>query len=117
MHALLIALLAAGAMFLQDLLSVPLTQAEARNRAHLAGVLDTACYLVAITSTFVAVDTLQGHSLVAKALVIILVSAANYSGTLLGTKLGKRFVKEDPTSALARRLDAVEAHMRKDPHA
>ncbi len=115
MHALLIGLLAAGAMFAQDVISVPLTQAEARNRAHLAGLLDTAGWLVAITTTFVSVDTLQGHSLSAKVLVILLVSASNYFGTVTGTKLGKRFVKEDATK-LAERVAALEARLGKEPN-
>ena len=112
MHALLIALLAAGAMLLQDLIAVPLTQAEARNRAHLAGLLDTVGWLVAITTTFVSVNTLQGHDLTAKVLVVVLVSASNYFGTMTGTKLGKRWVKEDATT-LAERVTALEARL---PH-
>jgi len=106
-HAFLIALLAGGAMFVQDLLSAPLSQAEARNRAHLAGILDTVGWLVAITTTFISVDVLQGHSLSAKIMVILLVSGANYFGTLLGTKLGKRYVREDAT-LLAERVSALE---------
>lgn len=102
-------ILAAVAMLIQDILAVPLTQAEARNRAHIAGLLDTAGWLVAITTTFLSVDTLSGHDFARKVGVIVGVSAANYVGTVLGTKLGKRFVKEDPTSALAKRVAALEA--------
>ncbi len=107
MHALLIALLAGAAMFVQDLLSAPLSQAEARNRAHLAGLLDTVGWIVAITTTFISVDVLQGHSLSAKIMVVVLVSGANYFGTLLGTKLGKRYVRDD-TVHLAERVSALE---------
>ena len=102
-----IALLAALAMFVQDLIAVPLVQAEARNKAHLAGLLDTVGWLVAIATTFISVNTLQGHSLSAKVWVIALVSGANYAGTLMGTRLGRRFVKEDATK-LADRVEALE---------
>lgn len=102
-----IAILAALAMFIQDLVAVPLVQAEARNKAHLAGLLDTVGWLVAIATTFISVNTLQGHSLSAKVWVIALVSSANYLGTLTGTRLGKRFVREDATQ-LADRVAALE---------
>ncbi len=113
---MIVALIAAAAMFLQDLIAVPLTQAEARNRAHLAGLLDTVGWLVAITTTFVSVDTLQGHSLTNKVLVVVFVSGANYGGTVLGTKIGKRFVKDDPTTSLADRVTQLEAITRTPPH-
>jgi hypothetical protein len=101
------AILAAVAMLVQDLIAVPLVQAEARNRAHLAGLLDTVGWLVAIFTTFISVDTLQGHNTADKVAVVVLVSLANYTGTLLGTKLGRRFVKED-ASNLADRVAALE---------
>lgn len=95
-------------MLVQDIISVPLTQAEARNRAHLAGILDTIGWLVAMTTTFISVDTLQGHDVATKVWVIVIVSAANYFGTLIGTKIGKRYVKETNTT-LAKRVATLEA--------
>lgn len=102
-----VAILAGLAMLIQDIIAVPLTQAEARNRAHLAGVLDTLGWLVAIATTFISVDTLQGHDMTRKIAVIVVVSAANYIGTLVGVRIGKRFVKED-ASTLAERVAALE---------
>lgn len=107
MHAFVIALLAALAMFLQDVIAVPLTQAEARNRAWLSGILDTAGWLVAIATTFISVNTLQGHSTAAKVWVIALVSIANLFGSYTGTKLGKRFVKEKDLTTRVAALEAV----------
>ena len=104
---MIVAILAAVAMLAQDIIAVPLTQAEARNRAHLAGILDTAGWLVAITTTFISVDALQGHNTAEKVWVILLVSGANYVGTLLGTKVGARYVHEDATK-LAQRVAALE---------
>ncbi len=103
-----VAILAALAMLAQDIIAVPLTQAEARNRAHLAGILDTLGWLVAITTTFISVDALQGHNTAEKVWVIVLVSGANYIGTLIGTKVGARFVHEDATK-LAERVSALES--------
>jgi hypothetical protein len=102
-----IALLAAAAMFLQDLIAVPLTQAEARNKAHLAGLLDTVGWLVAIATTFISVNTLQGHNMTEKVLVVAFVSASNYFGTYLGTKLGGRYVTDATT--LAERVARLES--------
>lgn len=110
---MIIAILAALAMFAQDVIAVPLTQAEARNRAHLAGILDTVGWLVAIATTFISVNTLQGHSLAAKVWVIVLVSGANYFGTVTGTALGKRFVKD---KSVSERLDALEAVVQQHNH-
>ncbi len=89
-----IAILAALAMLLQDVLAVGLVQAEARNRAVLAGVLDTVGWLATITTLSISVTTLQGHSLRDKILVIALVSLANFFGSFLGVKIGKRYIKE-----------------------
>jgi hypothetical protein len=102
-----IALLAAVAMVLSDLIAVPLVQAEARDKAHLAGMLDTAGWLVTITTTFLSVNALQGHSFSTKVWVVTLVSGANYIGTLTGTKLGKRWIKDDETT-VASRLTRLE---------
>lgn len=104
-------ILAALAMFLQDLIAVPLTMAEARNKAHLSGLLDTLGWLVAITTTFLAVDTLAGHDTARKVGVIIAVSIANYLGSYMGVKVGKRFVKEDATT-LSGRVARLEENTR-----
>ncbi len=92
--AVVIVLVAALAMLAQDVIAAPLAQAEARNRAHLAGLLDTAGWLVAIATTTISVTELQGHSLTRKVAVIGAVSAANYVGTVVGTKLGRRIKSE-----------------------
>lgn len=89
----MIALYAAIAMIAQDIIAVPLVQAEARNRAVLAGILDTLGWLVMITTTYISVNTLQGHDTKEKVLVIVAVSCANFIGTYTGTKLGARYIK------------------------
>lgn len=108
-----IALVAAIAMFAQDVISAPLTQAQARNNYHMAGQLDTVGYLVAITTTLISVNALNGHSLVEKVLVIGFVSVANYTGMYLGTWLGQRYVKEelDPVPPLTARVVELERRM------
>lgn len=91
-----IALLAAAAMFIQDVLSTLLVQAEARNRAHLAASLDSLGWIAAIATTTLSVSTLQGHDLGAKIAVVLAVTVANYLGTLAGTLVGKRFIPDEP---------------------
>lgn len=90
----MIPLLAALAMVLQDVLSVGLVQAEARNRAALAGTLDTLAWLAGITTLSISVTTLQGHSTSQKIIVVLAVSAANFIGSYLGVKIGKRYITE-----------------------
>ena len=90
---LVIALLAAICMFATDVLATLLTQAEARDRAHLAALLDSGMWVFSILTTAISVKALLAPSWTAKILVVIFVSVANYSGTFLGTVLGQRFVK------------------------
>lgn len=107
---MLVALWAGLAMLAQDIIAVPLTQAEARNKAWLSGFLDMLGWGVAITTIKISVDALNGHSLSAKVWVVALVSAANLFGSYLGCKIGERWVKDDKTT-VANRLKALEAHL------
>ena len=87
-----VAVIAALAMLAQDVLATLLVQAQARNKAHLAGILDVIAWILAITTTSISVTTLSGHNLTAKILVVGFVSVANYAGSVLGVKLGERYV-------------------------
>lgn len=91
-----IVLLAAAAMVVQDVLAVLMTQAEARNRAHLAGWLDAAMWLAGIWTTNWSLQALNSHTLALKVGVMVAVSIANYAGTVTGTLIGKRWVREEP---------------------
>lgn len=90
----MIAIYAAAAMFIQDLLMVGMVQAEARNRAVLAGFLDSAGWIATITTTTISVTALQGHKLSEKILVVSAVTCANFFGSYTGVKIGKRYIKE-----------------------
>jgi hypothetical protein len=95
-----IAILAAVAMFVQDVLGTLLTQAEARNKANLSAALDSVGWFAAIATTTLSVSTLQGHDLGDKIAVLALVSLANYVGTFAGTRIGQRFIPtEEPEPA------------------
>lgn len=87
------ATVAAVAMFIEDILSTLLTQAAARNRANLSGLLDSACWIAAIVTTALTLDILDGHNFKAKVAVIVLVSLANYLGTVAGVDIGKKLIK------------------------
>lgn len=108
MSGLGIALLAALTMVATDVVGVIMVQAEARNRGWLAGWCDTAQWLVGITTTFITIDALNGHSLSEKVWVVVLVSAANLLGTKLGQVIGSRWVKD---RTFEQRLSALEAHI------
>jgi hypothetical protein len=86
-------LFAAGCMVVQDILAVLLTDAEARNRGWLAGILDSAVWLFAIATTTIAVTALQGHSLAGKVELVVFVTVANLIGMRLGVWIGKRYIK------------------------
>ena len=86
-------LFAAGCMVVQDILAVLLTDAEARNRGWLAGILDSAVWLFAIATTTIAVTALQGHSLAGKVELVVFVTVANLIGMRLGVWIGKKYIK------------------------
>jgi hypothetical protein len=102
-----IIVLAAVAMVISDVLSVILVQAEARNRAVLAGVFDTLGWLAAVIVTLLTLNALNGHNVPLMIGVVGGVSVANFGGTWLGTTVGKRYVREDATK-LAERVTALE---------
>lgn len=89
----LIAIIAALAMVVQDVLSVFVVQAEARNRAVLTGVFDTAAWLAVVTTQAISITALQGHDLREKVVVIVFISCANFAGSVLGVVWGKHFIK------------------------
>lgn len=91
-----VAVLAALAMVINDVLGVLMVQAEARNRGFLAGVFDSLQWYAAITTTAISVTALQGHDTAEKALVIVLVTLANLAGSALGVFLGRRLIHEKP---------------------
>ncbi len=102
------ALLAAVTMLCTDVIGTVMVIAEARNRERLAGWCDSAQWLVGITTTFITIDALNGHSLSEKVWVVVLVSAANLFGTKLGACIGHRWVKD---KTVEQRLAALEAHV------
>lgn len=91
---MIIALLAALAMVLQDILEVLKDQSQARNHALLAGAFDSLMWLALIASTTISVSALQGHSLSKKILVVSLVTIANFIGQGTGVLIGKKFIKQ-----------------------
>src|ERR1039458_1186183 len=87
-------IIASLSMIAVDVLGVLLVQSEARNHGWMAGILDTAQWIPGIVCSAITITVLQGHSLLAKSLIILFVSAANLFGTLLGTKIGTRYIKD-----------------------
>ena len=107
-----IALIAALAMVAQDVLAVCMTQAEARNKGLLAGLLDAGMFLFALATYHLSLNALNGHSMTEKIIVIGAVTAANILGSLLGVKIGKRWIKDDENDSLEARVAALEAAVR-----
>jgi hypothetical protein len=79
---MIIALWAALAMVATDILGTLLVQAEARNRAHLSAILDSAGWLFSIATLSISVA----------AIVLAAVTVANYFGSYAGVIIGQRFI-------------------------
>jgi membrane protein YqaA with SNARE-associated domain len=105
---MLIALLAAVCMLIQDSLSVIKYQAASRNKGLVAAMADTIIWMVMITSTTIAAFTLHAHDMREKIIVVVLVSAANIGGNLIGVWMGKKFVKDEENMSQDARLTAIE---------
>jgi hypothetical protein len=91
----MIALWAALAMVVQDVLMTCMVQAEARNRWVLAGLLDCVGWIAQIATIGISVDSIIKHGLTEQTYTIIAaVTVANFVGTGFGTLLGRRFIKE-----------------------
>jgi hypothetical protein len=89
----LLCLLAAGAMIAQDLLLTWMVQAEARNLWVLAGILDSVGFLAQVTTYGVSIGAIITYGLTARTVwVLVALTAANFIGTGLGTKLGSRWI-------------------------
>lgn len=99
--------LAGAAMAVSDILATIMVMAEARGRGWLAGALDSAGWLVTITTTTISVTALQGNSFTEKVAVVCVVTAANLLGTKAGQMIGSRFVTD--TASTDTRLAALEA--------
>jgi len=111
-----IAIIAALCMVIQDILEIAKAQGAARNNGKIVAIADTLFWYVSITGTTLAAFTLHGGTLSSKIWVIILVSAANIVGNLLGTELGKRFIRDHSEESqdakiqhLMERVEALEA--------
>jgi membrane protein DedA with SNARE-associated domain len=84
-------------MLVQNVLAVFLVQAEARNRALLAGLLagllDCLMWPAGMVTTTITVTALQGHHAGLKGEVIAAVTLANFVGSSAAVRLGRRFIR------------------------
>lgn len=96
---MVIVLLAAVSMLIQDILAVLLVQAEARNKATLSAILDCLMWPAGMACTAISVTALQGHDLGLKAGVIVGVEIANLTGSYVAIGIGKRYIKENKETA------------------
>ena len=108
-----LAIVAALCMVVQDALAVIKYQAAARNKGVVAAAADTVIWLVMITTMTISVTALQGHNTSEKIGVVVLVSLANIAGNLLGTFLGKRFVKDTTNLSQDARLADLEGEIKR----
>ena len=95
---MLIAVYAAAAMLLTDILAVLLVQAEARNRATLSAILDCLMWPASILVTTISVTALQGGHDSTRAAVIIAVELANFAGSYVAIGIGRRYIKDARTA-------------------
>lgn len=91
-QGLVIAILAAACMAVEDVLATITVQAEAGNHGWLAGLTDMLAWYFAIATTTISVTSLNGHALWPKIWVLSLVGISNVLGTKLGQVSGKRIL-------------------------
>jgi len=86
-----------------NIASTLMVQAEARNRAYVAGVFEALYALFWIFAAKYALDT--------KPIEIIALIAGNFLGAVIGTKFGERFVTDHEDVAMKERLAKTEADL------
>ena len=125
-----IALIAALAMVLQDILGTIMMQLEASSldlprrcswrdyigggwRAWGSALLDQAQWVVGITTITISVNAFSGHNFGLKAAVFIAVSVANIVGTRTGQELGIALLRKRNKrfETVGSRLERLEAHV------
>ena len=89
-----LAIIAAFCMICQDILVVSRVQAEARNRAVMAGVLDSIIWIFSMTTLSITLDTIHSGTTAHKITVGVAVTCANLIGTTSGVIIGKKLIKE-----------------------
>lgn len=127
---MLVALIAAVAMILQDIVGTIQMQLEASSldlpvrrswrdyigggwRAWGSALLDQVGWMVALTSTFISIDALQGHNFNEKVLVVTAVSIANIVGTRAGQEMGIALLRKrnKKFETVGSRLERLEDHV------
>ena len=95
---MIVALAAAIAMIVQDVLATLMTMAENRQHPWWAGLLDAGMWLTGLLTTVWGAGSVILHGWTARTLVIVgAITAANILGTALGVALGDRLMpKERP---------------------
>ena len=104
---MLIALWAALAMVVQDILGVLMVQSENRKRGTLAGVFDAAGWLFALVTLKYSLAAVDGHNTSLKVLVVLSVTVANIIGSRLGVMFGDKFFPDQENE----RLTIIEAEI------
>jgi len=100
-----IALFAAGSLFIANIFSVLMVQAEARGRSFIAGITEMAYWLANISATRYAVTSFHLN------LVVCCVVAAFFS-TWLATHVGHKNIEDVTDIRQDGELDALEARLK-----
>jgi hypothetical protein len=111
---MVIALIAAGCMLIQDTLNSLKVQAQSRRHGWMAGCIDVVSWLCFLLSTKFSLDAINGHSTTQKVMVIGLVSCSNLFGQRLGESVGRKFVADTESSIDVKqnkRIETIEDHL------
>jgi len=98
---IVIALLTFGCFVFANIASTLMVQAEARNRAIMAGIFESAYALFWIYAAKYALDT--------SPIEITALIAGNFLGAVIGTKVGEKWVTDHADVELKERLHEAEA--------
>ena len=100
------ALYAAVAMIGQDLVLTFMVQAQNRGRWVIAGLMDSIGFILQVVTYGVSIDAIVKHGLNAETVrILVALTAANFIGTGLGTKLGDKWIHADNLGPVRAVLD------------
>lgn len=93
----MIYLLAGVFMFFNNVFAVLLVDAEARDHENLSGLFDSMMDLMSLLSASISITILQQHNNLAKGLVLLSITIANFLGSKFGVRLGRKYIKPQCT--------------------
>lgn len=97
-----------GCFVLANIFSTLMVQAEARNRAVMAGTFEGVFALFWIVAARYSIIALGYKNIWDIAIILVVLFAGNFVGAWMGVKVGERYITDEDDEALDNRIHELE---------